>query len=359
MSILIFAVDEDQSYLFVKSKIEERGFECRSYSFYDYPHACTLAYNYLTDDIIFDKGNEVFSSNEITAVWSRSLTHNFTHQYSLPNDEKFVKLHSNELFSSLPYLMPNAYWLNRNGRRLAKHKTYQLMIAKQAGFSLPEGIIGNSYAALDALAKNHDTLAIKPIIHHEFIKTKLKIHPKKAINHLIKKTLHTLNLASLPKDEPWWSISEEFTAYYTKKFPSSQLVDAQEAIEKCPTIIQSYIPKKLELRVTVVGQDIFACAIHSQSHAASSDDFRALPDYYKEMKHEPYDLPDNIKQQCLALMRLMQLDFGAIDIILTPDDEYVFLEINQSGQWMWVQNQTGLMIGEAIAELLIAKSKTN
>jgi glutathione synthase/RimK-type ligase-like ATP-grasp enzyme len=55
----------------------------------------------------------------------------------------------------------------------------------------------------------------------------------------------------------------------------------------------------------------------------------------------------------------MQLDFGAIDIILTPDDEYVFLEINQSGQWMWVQNQTGLMIGEAIAELLIAKSKTN
>jgi glutathione synthase/RimK-type ligase-like ATP-grasp enzyme len=49
------------------------------------------------------------------------------------------------------------------------------------------------------------------------------------------------------------------------------------------------------------------------------------------------------------------LEFGCIDMILTPDGEYVFLEINPSGQWLWVQKKTGLPIAEAIADLLITR----
>lgn len=47
------------------------------------------------------------------------------------------------------------------------------------------------------------------------------------------------------------------------------------------------------------------------------------------------------------------LEFGAFDLILTPENEYYFLELNANGQWGWIQYMTGLPIKEAIADLLI------
>ena len=53
-------------------------------------------------------------------------------------------------------------------------------------------------------------------------------------------------------------------------------------------------------------------------------------------------------------MRRLGLRFGAIDLILTPDGRYVFLEINPNGAWLWMQRTTGLPIGEAICDVLMA-----
>ena len=45
----------------------------------------------------------------------------------------------------------------------------------------------------------------------------------------------------------------------------------------------------------------------------------------------------------------MNLEFGAADFIRTPDDEYVFLEINPNGRWWWIQELTGMNIAKDIA----------
>jgi hypothetical protein len=37
----------------------------------------------------------------------------------------------------------------------------------------------------------------------------------------------------------------------------------------------------------------------------------------------------------------MGLIYGAIDMRLTPDGRYVFLEINPAGQWLFVEHRTG------------------
>lgn len=49
---------------------------------------------------------------------------------------------------------------------------------------------------------------------------------------------------------------------------------------------------------------------------------------------------------------LMGLNFGCFDFIVTPSLEYVFLECNPNGQWLWVELATEQRISEAIAEFL-------
>ncbi|MEJ2669125.1 MAG: MvdD family ATP-grasp ribosomal peptide maturase, partial [Gammaproteobacteria bacterium] len=55
-------------------------------------------------------------------------------------------------------------------------------------------------------------------------------------------------------------------------------------------------------------------------------------------------------------MDLLGLNFGCIDMILTPDDEFVFLEVNPNGQWLWVEHSLGCNISGAIADKLIGCS---
>ena len=51
-------------------------------------------------------------------------------------------------------------------------------------------------------------------------------------------------------------------------------------------------------------------------------------------------------------MEGVDLRYGAIDLIETPDGEFVFLEVNPSGQWGWIADLGGLPIPEAVADML-------
>lgn len=121
-------------------------------------------------------------------------------------------------------------------------------------------------------------------------------------------------------------------------------------LKLCPVILQSYIPKRLELRVTVVGDNVFACAIHSQDSDRTKHDWRKYD--FVNVKHEVFELPQYVKDRLLACMRTWGLKFGAIDMVITPNDHYVFLEVNPAGQWGWIEDLTQLPIAEAIATLL-------
>jgi len=51
-------------------------------------------------------------------------------------------------------------------------------------------------------------------------------------------------------------------------------------------------------------------------------------------------------------MDSLGLVFGALDFVVTPDGQWIFLEINPNGQWFWIERQTGMPISTALAELL-------
>ncbi|HEX8894260.1 MAG TPA: hypothetical protein VF783_13095 [Terriglobales bacterium] len=70
-------------------------------------------------------------------------------------------------------------------------------------------------------------------------------------------------------------------------------------------------------------------------------------------RFEKHVLPSGVENRLLLLMRRMGLEYGAIDLRLTPEGKYVFLEINPAGQFLWIEEATGQKISDAIAAHLI------
>ena len=115
-------------------------------------------------------------------------------------------------------------------------------------------------------------------------------------------------------------------------------------------IFQEYIEAEYDLRITVVGDEIFPAAIYSQQTSYPVD-------FRMDMANAricPAELPDQIQTRLRDFMGRLGLQYGAIDMRLRPDGEYVFLEINPAGQWLFVEEVTGQPIAESLARLLIA-----
>ena len=120
----------------------------------------------------------------------------------------------------------------------------------------------------------------------------------------------------------------------------------------CPMTFQERVEKSLELRATVVGRRVFTASIDSQSSARAAHDWRrdgvALVDEWR-----PYELPTETEARLLALMDFFGLNYGAADFILTPDGRHVFLELNPSGEFFWLEHGPGLDISGALADVLL------
>jgi MvdD family ATP-grasp ribosomal peptide maturase len=119
----------------------------------------------------------------------------------------------------------------------------------------------------------------------------------------------------------------------------------------CPMTFQEKVPKALELRAIIVGKEIFTAAVDSQALELARDDWRKkgialLKDW------QPHQLPKDIEDKLLRLMAYFKLNYGAIDIILTPDGHHVFLEVNPVGEFFWLEKYSGLPISDAIAKML-------
>jgi glutathione synthase/RimK-type ligase-like ATP-grasp enzyme len=118
---------------------------------------------------------------------------------------------------------------------------------------------------------------------------------------------------------------------------------------------QEMIPKALELRTTVVGRRVMSASIDSQASARAAHDWRR--DGLRLVQDwQPYELPRETEEKILRLMDYFGLNYGAIDIIVTPEGRHVFLEINPAGEFFWLERYAGLPISDAIADVLLERS---
>lgn len=121
-----------------------------------------------------------------------------------------------------------------------------------------------------------------------------------------------------------------------------------DAVRLAPVIFQEFIAAADDLRITVIGDRLFPAAIDA-SRTEYPVDFRMS---LGEAETSAADLPDEVSDQLLGLMRRLGLVYGAIDMKRTPDGEYVFLEVNTAGEFLFVEERTGQPIARALADWL-------
>lgn len=192
-------------------------------------------------------------------------------------------------------------------------KLYQMSIAHQVGFSIPDTVITS-----------------EPEVVRDF-------YHEHTGNVIVK------NLATSP-------IMDRVIA--TNRL-TAEALEKIDSVRLAPSIFQEYIEKKYELRITVVGEKIFASKIHSQEDEATALDWRVKPKNSNSVvRMESTEIPTVLRNQIKKFMDFSGLQFGCLDFIVTPENRYVFLEINPNGQWHFVQINTGVQIADAIADIL-------
>ncbi|GAA0827923.1 MvdC/MvdD family ATP grasp protein [Streptosporangium amethystogenes subsp. fukuiense] len=257
--------------------------------------------------------------DSLTALWWRRPQPPEAHpEITDPSVAAYTALESVNLIGDLWEHLPCRVVPARESVfRRAGHKASQLMLAAELGFEIPETLIATQPDALWDFHNRHDG-----------------------------------QIVTKPMGMPWVeNLAAGHTVIRKCELVSPRDVGYADALRFSPVIVQQYVPKRLELRVTVVGRQVFAAEIHSQTSNRARVDWR----WYDlgVTPHHVHRLPDEIADRCLAMTERLGLAYGALDLVLTPDGRYVFLEINPNGQWLWIEELTGLPISEALCDLLL------
>ena len=139
---------------------------------------------------------------------------------------------------------------------------------------------------------------------------------------------------------------------FSRKVQAAEFQAHIDQIRHCPTFLQEYIQKDHELRVTVFGDRVFCCRIDSQSVAGAESDWRRIDPF--KIPHRIVELDPAVETALKAMMQDAGLLYGAFDLIVTPQGEAVFLELNPNGQYLWIELITGAPLSQAMVDLLVA-----
>ena len=257
-----------------------------------------------------------FDLREVTAIWHRRL--NFGAQLPEGLDMQLRHASLGEASAAAHGMLASlkAFRMDHVQHiRYAENKQLQLQVARELGLNTPRTLTTNDPTAVRAFAKSCE-------------------------GEMVTKMLSSFAIYDEGKE----------LVVFTNPVKPEDLVDLS-GLSLCPATFQELLPKSLEIRVTVVGQRVMAASIDSQVSERAVHDWRR--DGVRMIQEwQPYQLPLEVEEKILGLMDYFSLNYGAIDIILTPEGKHVFLELNPSGEFFWLE-QTGLPISNAIADLLL------
>lgn len=130
-------------------------------------------------------------------------------------------------------------------------------------------------------------------------------------------------------------------------------LDELPGIELSPMIFQELVPKRLEARVTIVGREVFVAAVPVTDAVDMRQD-RALIEGLRAFDGLPRDVVRGLEQ----MMDRVGLNFATFDLINTPDDRWVYLEMNTVSYFHHVERFAGLPVSDAVARLLLGLAPT-
>ncbi|MDX2937570.1 ATP-grasp ribosomal peptide maturase [Streptomyces ipomoeae] len=210
-----------------------------------------------------------------------------------------------------------ARWMNDpDAARRARHKPWQLRHAQRCGLPVPATLITTFPQAARDFAERFPDLVVKPVSG---------THPLAGTH---------------PQELP-------------STIPTSRIAPGTDfaAVAFGPTLLQRRIDKTADIRLTVVGDRMLAArkAVPPDAHPDEVDVRYAA----SGSPWVPVDVPARIAPAVRAYLRDAELAYGAFDFVEDADGIWWFLECNQSGQFGFVEMDTGQPIARSVAEWLI------
>lgn len=303
VKILIPTKPDDGHALFVKLALDQLGHQADLWFTADFPASQT--HSFVINQKYFcwqSFGIDFIMDNpDYDLVWNRRPAKPVMPDILHPDDIQNAMKENQMFYQSLwQVILPGAKWINLpNDALRANAKALQLRIAMETGLKIPATLISNDPAKIKAFIKQYN----KKVIY---------------------KSLYPVA----------WFESDGLRLTYTSAISLSDL-PLDPVLRASPGIFQERIDKAYELRVTYFGDHYVAVKINSQKHDKAKMDWRAAPGH--ELELEEVELPDAIDSKCRALMKKLNLIFGCLDLIVSCDKEYYFLEINEQGQFLWIE----------------------
>jgi hypothetical protein len=249
-----------------------------------------------------------------TATWWRRPQAPDPSAIGDPNVRWFASSEWSEALAGL-WLLLGGRWMNVPALdERASHKPFQLRVAAEVGLTVPRTLMTSDPDRARAFIEE---LGVGRVVFKTFAATA--------------------------------------TVWRETRLVRPQEVDILDAVRQAPVIFQEYVEATSDVRVTVVGEEIFALAIDARTSGYPLDFRMSLG----ESRTEAVVLPADVRARIRALMERLGLAYGAIDLRRAPDGDYVFLEINPAGEFLFAQDRSGQPIGDAVARWLIDGGSTS
>jgi hypothetical protein len=103
-----------------------------------------------------------------------------------------------------------------------------------------------------------------------------------------------------------------------------------------PNIYQRRVAKSFEVRLTVMGSEMIAVRLDSQSAPDADLDFRRTPDW-SLLAPALVAIPEAVRASLETFCERLGTPFGTFDFIVDPDGRWIFVEDNEAGNFLWVE----------------------
>jgi len=309
MTVLILSEIRDPHAQAVMEALAAQGAEAELLDLSEFPTRLALSIAFDGPErrfVLRRRGGSALDFQSIRAVWWRR-PQPFRSPAGLDaTRQRFALSESATAFQGL-YQSLDAFWINVPARdAVAAHKPYQLALAQRIGLHIPPTLMTNDVDEARAFWREH----AGEVIYKQFL----------ALPEAWRETRRLR-----PEDEAF-----------------------ADSIALAPVIFQRHVPAVADLRVTAIGGKFFAAATDVRE-AAYPQDVRMNLD----VKYVAHELPPDTAGKLATLMDRLGLVYGAIDLRLTPEGRYVFLEINPAGQFLYIEQATGQPIASAVAQTLL------
>lgn len=237
-----------------------------------------------------------FITSEIRAVWYRRPKP-FKLSLELNEVEKSHAIGEwQEAIEGFLACIPVEKWINHPARiKTASYKLEQLIRARKFSLKIPETLVTSTKNDLEIFYKEHKSIILKPISH-----------------------------GYLERGYP-----ENDTLIYTNELSKTDIESFPEN-NFCPTLFQESLVKDFDIRIVYLDGELLAIKMTNTMN--NKIDIRR--DNMDGMEYEIHNLPIEIEDSLINLVKSYGLRFAAIDMVKS-DNQYYFLEINTNGQWAW------------------------